>query len=44
MVSSSSMAIWWVSLSESLESEMRIFCFNSTIAKCEEREDDGAED
>lgn len=50
MVSSSSMAIWWVSLSESFERELRIRCFNSTIAKCEDKDDDddngggGAED
>lgn len=30
-----------MSLSESFESEFKIRCFNSTIAKCEEREDGG---
>lgn len=42
IVSSSSMAIWWVSLSESLERELRIRCFSSTMAKWDEREDEVA--
>lgn len=34
------MAIWWVSRSESLEREVRIFCLSSTIARWEEMEED----
>lgn len=38
---SSSTAIWWVSRSESLEREVRMRCFSSTMARWEEREGDG---
>lgn len=33
MVSRSVMAIWWVSRSESLESEFKILCLSSTVAR-----------
>lgn len=36
----SSMAIWWVSRSDSFEREVRIFCFSSTIARWEETDED----
>lgn len=39
--SRSSAAIWWVSLSESLEREVRILCFSSIMARWDEREEDG---
>ena len=35
ILSKSSTAIWWVSRSESLEREERIFCLSSCIAKWE---------
>lgn len=38
--SRSSTAIWWVSRSASLDREVSIRCFNSTIAKWDESEDE----
>lgn len=38
--SRSSRAIWCVSLSESFEREVKIFCLSSTIAKWEESDED----
>lgn len=37
--SRSSTAIWWVSLSESLDREVRILCLSSIIARCDDKED-----
>jgi hypothetical protein len=34
------MAIWWVSRSESLAREVRIFCLSSTIARREDTDED----
>ena len=37
--SMSSMAIWWVSRSESLEIAVRILCLSSTMARWDDREE-----
>lgn len=36
----SSRAMWWVSLSDNLERQVRILCLSSIIAKWEESEED----
>lgn len=41
VASRSEMAIWWVSRSASLDSEVRIRCLSSTIARCDDT-DEGA--
>lgn len=38
--SRSSTAIWWVSLSESLEREVKILCLSSTICKWVDTDED----
>lgn len=42
--SRSSTAIWWVSLSESLEIDVRILCFSSIMAKWVESDEDEDDD